>query len=98
MNKSFDSISQGLHEAVAYARDNENGVKVHHVLKPNVKAIRHKTGMNENEFATTLSISLRTLRKWERGARNPRGPALVLLSIIDKAPQTILNLLSQQSR
>ncbi len=50
MNRYFDSISQGLQEAAEYAQGNENGVKVHHIPIPDVKAIRCKIGMNENEF------------------------------------------------
>ena len=33
-----------------------------------------------------------------KGMMEIPGPALVLLSIIDKAPQTVLDILSQQSR
>ena len=46
--------------------------------------------MTQVEFASVFSISLGTLRHWERGDRIPRGPALVLLNLVSKDPQTIL--------
>ncbi len=94
MSKAFDTIQKGLQEALDYAQGNEKGGKVYHPSKVDVKAIRKKAQMTQNEFAATFGISLGTLRHWERGDRIPRGPALVLLHIIDKSPQTVLNLLS----
>lgn len=95
MNRAFDSIKKGLEEAVAYSQGNNSGVRIHQPSKPDIKAIRDKAGMNQEEFAATLGISPRTLRYWEKGRRNPRGPALILLDIIDKAPQTVLDILSR---
>ncbi len=97
MSGAFDSIRKGLREATEYADGNKSGVRVYSFLKPDVKAIRNKTGMSQNEFATLLCISPNTLRYWEKGGRELRGTALVLLNIIDKAPQTVLNLLRKQS-
>ena len=31
---------------------------------------------------------------WERGDRKPHGPALVLLNLVKKAPDTVLNVLN----
>ena len=88
------NIKKGLEEAVEFSQGNEIGVRVHQYSEPDVKAIRNKTGMSQDEFAATLGITLKTLRYWERGERNLRGPVLTLLNIIDKAPQTVLNILS----
>lgn len=49
--------------------------------------------MSQNEFASAFGISVATLRHWERGDRSPHGPALVLLNIIAKEPQTVLKAL-----
>ncbi|QTA79373.1 HTH domain-containing protein, Cro/C1-type [Desulfonema limicola] len=94
MNNTFDSIKQGLQEVVEYAQGNKSGVRVHYSTEPDVKAIRTRIGMNQNEFASTIGISLQTLRYWEKGQRKPKGPVLVLLNIIEKAPDTVMNILS----
>ncbi|GBC61594.1 transcriptional regulator [Desulfonema ishimotonii] len=95
MNNTFESIKKGLEEAVEYARGNKSGVRVHYPSAPDVRAIRNKTGMSQNEFASTIGISLQTLRYWEKGQRKPKGPVLVLLNIIEKAPDTVMDILSQ---
>lgn len=68
------------------------------VFKPtavDVKSIRAKVGMTQEEFAVTFGINLGTLRHWERGDRLPRGSALVLLNLIQKDPATILKVINQ---
>ena len=47
----------------------------------------------KNEFASAFGISVSTLRHWERGDRTPQGPALVLLNVVSKEPQVVLNAL-----
>ena len=55
-----------------------------------VKAVRERTGLTQEEFAATFAISLGALRHWERGDRKPRGTALVLLNVIAKDPDAVL--------
>lgn len=89
MSKAYESIKRGLEEALEFAQGRDNGTKVHVLPRVNVKNLRLKTGLTENDFAAAMGISLNTLRGWERGVRNPRGPALVLLHLVDKDPQTM---------
>lgn len=93
MSDVFESIKQGLLEAIDFAEGKDNNINV---FKPNlidVKELRKKIGMTQIEFASIFGISLGTLRHWERGDRSPRGPALVLLNLVDKDPKTILQVL-----
>ena len=55
-----------------------------------VKAVRERTGLTQEEFASTFAIGLGALRHWERGDRKPRGTALVLLNVIAKDPKAVL--------
>ena len=52
--------------------------------------------MAQPEFAATFGISLGTLRHWERGDCNPRGPALVLLNVIKVNPHAVLQALDRE--
>ncbi|PCI03649.1 MAG: transcriptional regulator, partial [Zetaproteobacteria bacterium] len=67
---------------------------VHDFSPIDVKNIRTQIGMSQNEFASAFGISVSTLRHWERGDRKPQGPALVLLNVVAKEPQTVLKALS----
>ena len=55
-----------------------------------VKAVRAKTGLSQNEFAQMIQISTRTLQNWEQKRRNPTGPAAVLLKIVSAEPEVAL--------
>jgi putative transcriptional regulator len=56
-----------------------------------IKRIREKYELTQEQFAAMLGISVRTLRNWEQGRRVPEGPAMVLLRVADKHPQAILD-------
>ena len=51
-----------------------------------VKAIRAKLAMSQEEFARAFSLNVAALRDWEQQRRMPRGPARALLQIIDREP------------
>lgn len=96
MSEAFQSISQGLLEAIGFAQGQTAGAIVHEFAPLDIKAVRVKVGMTQAEFAATFGISLGTLRHWERGDRKPQGPALVLLNVVAKEPEAVLRALSSR--
>lgn len=94
MSKAFESIRQGLREAVAHQKGKARGVKTYTPSEVDVQALRQRIGMTQEEFAAKFGISLGTLRHWERGDRKPHGPALVLLRVIDKNDRAVLRALA----
>ncbi len=93
MSDFFNSIKQGLKEAVDFSEGKYPEAVVHQFSAIDVKNIRLKMGMTQTEFASAFGISVSTLRHWERGDRVPHGPALVLLNVVDKEPQAVLKAL-----
>lgn len=87
----FDSIIQGLNEALAFAKGDTTGARVHKIDVPtvNVAEIRHKTGLSQAEFAKSIGVAKGTLINWEQGRRKPTGPARVLLAIIAQTPSVV---------
>ena len=96
MSKAFEEISAGLDDAIKHARGQSNKVAVHKPEVIDVKAIRKKTGMSQQRFCATFGISLGTLRHWEQGLRAPRGPARVLLKVVDNDPQAVIRVVANQ--
>jgi hypothetical protein len=45
--------------------------------------------MTQAEFAAAYEFSIRTVQKWERGAKKPSGPARTLLRAIKADPEGI---------
>ena len=64
MSKQGSKIIAGLRDAVAHAKGERSGVKIHTVHIPviNVKAVSNKLGMTQSEFALRFSFPLGTLR------------------------------------
>ncbi len=49
-----------------------------------IKRIRLKSKVSQGVFAACLNTSKSTIQKWELGAKNPNGPSLKLLNLVDK--------------
>lgn len=94
MSKAFDSIKQGSQEAIAHAEGRALGVRVHRARPVDVKALRAKVNMTQEEFAARFGFSTATLRHWERGDRAPNGASLVLLNVIEHNPRAVIEALA----
>ena len=94
MSKAFEEISAGLDDAIEHVRGQTAKAIVHIPESIDVRAIRRKTGMSQQQFCVTFGISLGTLRHWEQGLRSPRGPARVLLKIVDNDPQAVIRVVN----
>jgi putative transcriptional regulator len=86
-----DSIRRGLEEALAYAEGTADVSRygVHIPEDIDVKAIRAKLDMTQEEFAGRFGFSINTLRHWEQGRRVPEGPTRAYLLVIDRNPKAV---------
>lgn len=98
MGELFESIKRGLEDAIAHSKGEKSEVRLFIPEPVDVKKVREKTGLTQNQFAATFGISLGTLRHWERGDRKPHGPALVLLNAANNAPNDLLRILSVKAQ
>ena len=92
---AFDSIRQGLSEAIDFAQGKSSASLVHQVEVPevDVAAIRASTGLSQAQFARSIGVAKGTLLNWEHGRRRPTGPAQVLLAMLAKRPALVGELL-----
>ena len=49
-----------------------------------IKAIRERERVSQTVFANYLNVTPSLVSKWERGEKKPSGPALKLLSLVEK--------------
>jgi len=61
-----------------------------------IKALRFRLGFTQEVFAARFQIPLGTLRDWERGAREPDAAAKVLLRVIARNPQAVMQALEEE--
>jgi len=85
-------IIQGLNEAVAHAKGEATNVR-ERLFKVedsvDVRNIRRKLSLTQQEFALQFGFSLAAVRHWEQGSRVPEMSARVLLTLIDRDPEHV---------
>jgi len=64
---------------------------------PNVRALRQRMKLTQEEFAERFGLPLGTVRDWEQGAHRPDRAAQVLLKVIATNPDAVVRALKQRS-
>jgi len=54
---------------------------------PDIKSLRTRLGMTQEQFATAYRLPLGTVRDWEQGRTRPDAPAMALLAVIEREPE-----------
>src|ERR1700737_4932518 len=60
-----------------------------------VRDLRRRAQLTQQEFAARLGVPVETLRHWEQGKRAPRGPARALLAVIAHSPEMLFAALAK---
>jgi len=92
MSSLFESIKQGLNEAIEYEQGNLPNVKVdkisiaplHIYTASEVKEIRTRHNMTQRFFAEALGVSVKTVEAWETGTNSPSGVANRMLELLQQ--------------
>ena len=93
------SIINGLEQAIAWTRGENENVRVTLVDVPevDVREVRTKMGLSQAQFATKFGFPPATLRNWEQGRARPDAPTRVLLAVIAKHPDAVEDVLRRAS-
>lgn len=91
MSKAFNKIKAGLEDAIAYAggKGNKEKYKVHIPAEVDVKAIRTKLGLSQDQFARRFSFTPARIRDWEQGRSKPDSAARAYLIVIEKEQKAV---------
>ena len=71
MGTEFEEIKKGLLEAIEHAEGRSPKTRISRPHAIDVKSVRTKIGMTQEQFAARFGFSTATLRHWERGDRTP---------------------------
>ena len=87
MNKRlFAELVESMTQMNEIVRGERTPSREFHVDAIAIKALRSKIGLSQSQFAALLQVNVGTLRNWERGLREPSGPAKALLMAISRDP------------
>ena len=87
----YESIVQGLNEAVEYEKGNLKAKAVKCTVSPvpdfdssEIKEVRASLNMTQSTFAAVMGVSIKTVEAWEAGTNKPIGTARRMLSMLQK--------------
>jgi putative transcriptional regulator len=91
--KAFDKIAEGLGEVLAIARGEAKPAKLHIPAEIDVRSIRAKLALSQDDFAALFGFTVNQIKDWEQGRSRPLGGVRAYLMIIDRDPKSVLALL-----
>jgi putative transcriptional regulator len=91
--KAFDKIMEGLNEALAVARGEAKPAKLHVPPEINVRDIRGKLHLSQEDFASVFGFTINQIKDWEQGRARPLGGVRAYLMIIDRDPKAVIKIL-----
>lgn len=95
--KAFDKIAAGLNEALEIARGRAKPAKLYVPPEINVRDIRKKLNLSQDDFAAEFGFTINQIRDWEQGRSRPLDGLRAYLMIIQRDPQAVLNLLQRSA-
>jgi putative transcriptional regulator len=82
-----DELGEKLLESVRQMKAGQGTV-----VYPPALAARERIGLSQARFAELLGVSVRTLREWEQGRRQPSGAARTLFKVAERHPEVLREL------
>ncbi|MGB7569535.1 MAG: NadS family protein [Chitinivibrionales bacterium] len=89
----FNALLSSIKEAGKIKKGRMKPSRVFSYSIPDIKGIRHKLHVSQNEFAHMIGVSENTIQNWEQGRRKPEGPAVALLRVTENNPRAVLEAL-----
>lgn len=98
MSKAGKRLIEAAKEVAAIARGDKKPARVRVPAYIDVGAIRRKQKLSQEDFATQFGFTVNQIRDWEQHRSRPIGGVRAYLMIIDRAPESVRQLLSQSRK
>lgn len=92
-----EDIIEGLEDAIAFAKGDKTRARltVYQVPTIDVRGLRSRLRLTQEEFAGKFGFSVGAVRNWEQGIRRPERAARLLLAVIEKDPDLVQQTLEE---
>ena len=90
---NFESLQRALGEVEAFRGGKRAGFVVHEPV--DVRQLRARTKLTRTRFAEKFGLDSRTVEQWEQGRRKPDKSSETYLRLIEKAPDTVADLVAR---
>ena len=95
--KAFKELLESIKQMKAIMAGKRKPSRVFVFNRLEVKAIRKRLHVSQNQFAHLIGVSAATLRNWEQGRTYPEGAARALLKVAAHRPDVVLEALRAQN-
>jgi len=91
MTKLGKRLIEAAKEAHAIARGeaDPSTYRIHVPYEVNVKALRRKLGLSQDQFALDYGFTPARVRDWEQGRSKPDGAVRAYLLVIEREPEAV---------
>ena len=90
----FADLVESVREMKAIEKGRKKPSRTFELPEPDARKIRVGFGLTQVAFARLIGIKVGTLRNWEQGRRSPEGSARVLLRVVAKHPEAVLDVVA----
>ena len=94
----FEELLQSVQEGGEILRGRRQPSRSFSEKEPDVRKVRSKFRLSQPKFAALMGISPATLRNWEQGRRNPPASARILLRVVARHPEAVLDVVRPAGR
>ena len=91
MLSEMKKFQEDLLESVRQMKRGE-AARITKIKLPQAAEARHRMGISQQDFASLLGVSIRTLQDWEQGRREPTGAARTLIRVAEQHPRVLKKL------
>lgn len=98
MTKSGKRLIEAAREAVAIARGEKKPARLQVPPEIDVKAIRLKLNMSQEDFAAEFGFTTDQIKAWEQNRSRPQGGSRAYLLIIEKDPNAVMAILRKVAK
>lgn len=89
MMSIYESIMQGLTEAIAYEKGEQTAHSTRVTITPppevsadDIKELRKSLNLTQSTFAAVMGVSNKTVEAWEKGTNTPAGTARRMMGLL----------------
>jgi putative transcriptional regulator len=97
MSKAGKRLIDAAKEAAAIARGEREPARVFVPSDIDVKGIRLRLHLSQDDFASQFGFTINQIRDWEQGRSRPLGGVRAYLLIIERDPRSVKRLLRAQA-
>ena len=95
MSKTGQRLIEAAKEAARIARGERKAARLHIPAEIDIRSVRQKFKLSQEDFASEFCFSVTQIRDWEQGRSRPIGGVRAYIMLIDQNGEAIRRLLNE---